>query len=232
MTKAATFQQALIYFLDPTGLDRRRQRVCTHPLVCRTEEMGGRVLQCSDCVHVQPHYFGCRDHHCPQCQGRAIKQWAERQQANILPVRYYHVVFTLPYSLNGWVQLHPEVIHRMLFQSAWHTLRTFGRDPKRLDGEKGIIAVLHAWGQNLSQHVHLHCLVPGGALGDDDRWRGAHSNYLFPVHLSRHFRGHMVSVLRKTANAGDFHRVTRPVEVDEQLNMLMATEWGVQQGLS
>ncbi|HCA02918.1 IS91 family transposase [Vreelandella alkaliphila] len=228
MTKTATLQQALTRFLDPAGLDRHRQRVCTHLLACRTEAMGGMVLQCSDCAHVQPHYFGCRDRHCPQCQGRAIEQWAERQQANILPVRYYHVVFTLPHSLNGWVQLHPEVIHRLLFQSAWHTLRMFGRDPKRLDGQMGMIAVLHTRGQNLSQHVHLHCLVPGGALSDDGNWREARSNYLFPVRaLSRHFRGHMVSALRKVATAGDLHRVTWPGDVDEQLNTLMTTEWGV-----
>ncbi|MGE6512470.1 IS91 family transposase [Vreelandella aquamarina] len=186
------------------------------------------VLQCSDCAHVQPRYFGCRDRHCPQCQGRAMAQWAERQQANMLPVRYYHVVFTLPHSLNGWVQLHPEVIHRLLFQSAWQTLCTFARDPKRLNGEMGMIAVLHTWGQNLSQHVHLHCLVPGGALSDDGKWHEARSNYLFPVRaLSRHFRGHMVSALRKAAHAGDLHRVTRPGDVDAQLNTLMATDWVV-----
>ncbi|WP_416138828.1 IS91 family transposase [Halomonas sp. HK25] len=226
MTESATLQQALTRFLNPAGLDRQRQRVCRHLLACRTEAMGGTVLQCSDCDHTQPHYFGCRDRHCPQCQGRAMHQWAERQQANILPVRYYHVVFTLPHSLNGWVQLHPEVIYRRLFQSAWQTLHTFGRDPKRLGGEMGMSAVLHTWGQNLSQHVHLHCLVPGGALGDDGIWREARSHYLFPVRaLSRHFRGHLVSGLRQAATGGELHRVTRPGDVDDQLNALMATEW-------
>ncbi|MGE4532855.1 IS91 family transposase [Halomonas sp.] len=228
MTETATLQQALARFLNPAGLDRQRQRVCHHLLACRTEAMGGTVLQCTGCDHTQPHYFGCRDRHCPQCQGRAMHQWAERQQANILPVRYYHVVFTLPHSLNGWVQLHPEVIYRLLFQSAWYTLRSFGRDPKRLGGEMGMSAVLHTWGQNLSQHVHLHCLVPGGALGDDGGWHGARSHYLFPVRaLSRHFRGHLVSALRQAATAGELHRVTRPGDVNDQLNTLMATEWVV-----
>lgn len=157
-----------------------------------------------------------------------MRQWAERQQANLLPVPYYHVVFTLPHTLNGWVQLHPEVIHRLLFQAAWATLRTFGRDPKRLDGEMGMSAVLHTWGQNLSQHVHLHCLVPGGALGDDGHWHPARSNYLFPVRaLSRHFRGGMVSALRAAADIGDLHRVTRPGEVDAVLDTLMDSEWVV-----
>ncbi|MFC3391020.1 IS91 family transposase [Aidingimonas halophila] len=228
MTETATLQQALIRFLDPAGLDRQRQRVCHHLLACRTEAMGGMILQCTDCDHTQPHYFGCRDRHCPQCQGRAMHQWAERQQATLLPVRYYHVVFTLPHCLNGWVQLHPEVIYRLLFQSAWQTLRAFGRNPKRLGGEMGMSAVLHTWGQTLSQHVHLHCLVPGGALGDDGRWRGVRGHYLFPVRaLSRHFRGHLVSALRQAANAGELDRVTRPGDVDDQLNALMATEWVV-----
>lgn len=228
MSDTATVQHALERFLHPSGLDVQRQRVCSHLLACRTEAMGGMVLRCADCDHQQPHYFGCRDRHCPQCQGRAMRQWAERQQGNILPVRYYHVVFTLPHRLNGWVQLHPEVIHRLLFQSAWHTVRAFGRDPKRLGGEMGMSTVLHTWGQNLSQHVHLHCLVPGGALTDDGAWRAARSNYLFPVRaMSRHFRGHMVSALRGAANAGELHRVTHPGEVDDQLNALMATEWVV-----
>lgn len=228
MTDSATLQHALARFLNPAKLDGQRQRVCSHLLACRTEAMGGMVLQCAECDHSHSYYFGCRDRHCPQCQGRSMAQWADQQESNILPVRYYHVVFTLPHSLNGWVQLHPEVIYRLLFQSAWQTLHTFGRDPKRLNGEMGMIAVLHTWGQNLSQHVHLHCLVPGGALGDDGGWHEARSGYLFPVRaLSRHFRGRMVSALRKGATAGELDRVTRPGEVDEQLNTLMATEWVV-----
>ncbi|MFO8233210.1 MAG: IS91 family transposase [Longimonas sp.] len=215
-------------FLDPCGLDGQRQRVCSHLLGCRTEAMGGWSLQCSDCDYSQTHYFGCRDRHCPQCQGRAMRQWAERRHHDILPVPYYHVVFTLPHELNAWIQLHPEVIHRLLFHSAWATLDAFGRDPKRLNGQMGMTAVLHTWGQNLSQHVHLHCLVPGGALGDDGHWRCARSNYLFPVRaLSRHFRGRMVGALRAAADAGELHRVTRTGEVAALLKGLMAHEWVV-----
>ncbi|MDZ7749924.1 MAG: transposase zinc-binding domain-containing protein [Halofilum sp. (in: g-proteobacteria)] len=171
MGEPATVQHALARFLDPGGLDGQRRRVCSHLLGCRTEAMGGVARRCGHCALDAPHWFGCRDRHCPQCQGRAIRQWAERRRADILPVRYYHVVFTLPHTLNAWVQLHPEVIHRLLFASVWATVKAFGRDPKYLGGEMGMSAVLHTWGQNLSQHVHLHCLVPGGALGDDGTWR-------------------------------------------------------------
>jgi hypothetical protein len=100
------------------------------------------------------------------------------------------VVFTLLHALNGWVQLHPELLHRQLFQVTWDTLRRFGQDRRRLGGELGMTAVLHTWGQNLSQHVHLHCLIPGGALQADGRWKPSRGHTLFPVRaLSRRFRG-------------------------------------------
>lgn len=228
MAEPATVQHALARFLDPGGLDGQRRRVCSRLLGCRTEAMGGVARHCDHCALDAPHWFGCRDRHCPQCQGRAIRQWAERRRADILPVRYYHVVFTLPHALNAWVQLHPEVIHRLLFASVWATVRAFGRDPKYLGGEPGMSAVLHTWGQNLSQHVHLHCLVPGGALAADGTWHASRGNYLFPVRaLSRRFRGRMVAALRGAAERGELHRVTRPGEVDALLDTLMATEWVV-----
>ena len=197
MSEPATVQHLLARFLDSAGLDTHRRRVCSHLLACRTGAMGGMRLQCGACGGEQLWYHGCRDRHCPQCQGRATRQWAERRQADILPVPYYHLIFTLPHTLNGWVQLHPEVLYRRLFQAAWSTLQAFGRDPKRLDGQMGMSAVLHTWGQNLSQHVHLHCLVPGGAVGEDGHWHPSKGNYLFPIRaLSRRFRGCMAGLLR------------------------------------
>ncbi|MDZ7750224.1 MAG: IS91 family transposase [Gammaproteobacteria bacterium] len=228
MTEAATVQGILNRFLRADTLDYQRRKVCGHLQACRTEAMGGVRLRCGACGDEEVWYHGCRDRHCPQCQGRATRQWAARQQGHILPVTYYHLVFTLPHILNGWVALHPEVIYRLLFQAAWSTLKAFGQDPKRLGGEMGMSAVLHTWGQNLSRHVHLHCLVPGGALGGDGQWRAAKSTYLFPVKaLSRHFRGRMVTRLRQAATQGDLHRVTRDGEVDAVLDALMAVDWVV-----
>ena len=228
MTEPATVQHALARFLDPGGLDRQRRRVCRHLLGCRTEAMGGVLRRCDHCAQEAPHWFGCRDRRCPQCQGRAIRQWAERRRADILSVRYYHLVFTLPHTLNAWGQIHPDVIHALLFRSAWQTLQAFARDPRRLGGELGMSAVLHTWGQSLAQHVHLHCLVPGGALGDDGAWRTCRGHYLFPVRaLSRHFRGHMLSALRRAARTGALHRVTRPGEIDTVLDTRMARDWVV-----
>jgi hypothetical protein len=137
-------------------------------------------------------------------------------------------VFTLPHVLNGWVQLHPEVLYRRMFRCVWSTLKALGADPKRLGGQLGATVVLHTWGQNLSQHVHLHCLLPGGALTETGQWHAAKSTYLFPVRaLSRGFRGRFVSALRRAWQQGELHRITRPGEVDKVLNALMQTDWVV-----
>ena len=143
---------------------------------------------------------------------------------------YFHVVFTLPHTLNGWVSLHPEVIYRCFFAAVWATLKTFGQDPKRLGGQMGVVAVLHTWGQNLGRHVHLHCLVPGGALDQSGQWqavKGQH-DYLFSNRaLSRHLRGNMVSRLRKASDNGELNRVTNAAEIDQTLNALMGVDWVV-----
>ena len=227
-----SIQQLLQQHLDDYShdhkLDSHRLKVCRHLLNCHTPALGGLQYQCDHCNAQAPLYHSCRDRHCPQCQQRATRQWAERQQQDVLPVTYYHLVFTLPHELNGWIQLHPEEIYSLLFQIVWQTLKAFAADPKRLNGKLGMTTVLHTWGQNLSQHVHLHCLIPGGALGEDKQWHGAHSTYLFPVKaLSRCFRGKMVSALRACASQGKLHRLTRADEFDSVLNQLMQKDWVV-----
>lgn len=231
MGESATVQAALNQFLTDElrkRLDGHRLKVCDHLQGCRTPVMGGMKLSCDSCGTDQYWYHGCRDRHCPQCQSRAVRQWAERQSASLLPVRYFHLVFTLPHELNGWVALHPEVIYRLLFAAAWGSLKAFGEHPRRLGGELGMTAVLHTWGQNLSRHVHLHCLIPGGALTEDGHWRQVQGSYLFPVKaLSRRFRGRMVSLLRHAFEQDALHRVTRENEASRLLDNLMAKEWVV-----
>lgn len=232
MAHSPDLQQILNHHLPAYAqrhrLDARTAQVCNHIGQCRTEAMGGLQLCCDHCRYDAPHYYACRDRHCPMCQQHASQQWAKRQQQALLPVTYHHLVFTLPDTLNGWVQLHPEVIYRLLFQSAWATLKAFAQDPKRLGGALGMTAVLHTWGQNLSRHVHLHCLVPGGVLTDEGDWKAARSNYLFPVRaLTRHFRGRLVSALRQSAEAGQLQRVTDAGEPTRTLDRLMEREWVV-----
>lgn len=228
MDSEATVQQALIRFLHLPGLDAHRQQVCCHLMRCRTAAMGGWQWQCDTCRHEQVRYFSCRDRHCPQCQGRAIQTWAARQQAEMLPVPYHHLVFTLPAALNGWVHLHPERMYRLLFSAVWRTLARFGRDPKRLDGQLGMTAVLHTWGQTLQRHVHLHCLVPAGAWGPEGRWHAASRHYLFPVRaLSRCYRGLMVSALREAVSAQQLPRLSASEDIAAVLNTLMTQDWVV-----
>jgi len=209
-------------------LDPRKRQVVSHVTSCRTAALGGRLMGCDACDHVERHYHSCRDRHCPRCQREQSKAWCERQRDAVLPVTYHHVVFTLPHELNGWVGLHPEALYRILFAASWATLKAFGEDPKRLDGQLGMSAVLHTWGEALTRHVHLHCLVPGGAFGRDGRWRAAGDTYLFPVRaLSRRFRGHAVAALRAAADAGALGRVTRPGEVGATLETVMKKDWVV-----
>ncbi len=232
MVESATLQGILKRYqgtyTDSQRLDSRRLAVCRHIRQCRTEALGGMQLRCGHCADAPIHYFSCRDRHCPQCQQQASEHWSEKQQLNLLPVTYFHLVFTLPNTLNGWAQLHPEVIYRLLFRSVWQTLKDFGADPKRLGGELGMTAILHTWGQTLSQHLHLHCLVPGGAMTACGDWHRAKSNYLFPVRaLSRRFRGKMVSHLREAFNAGQLPLITHPGEPGTTLDLLMEHDWVV-----
>ncbi len=227
LTLQRLLQQHLGDYTQDHKLDSQRLKVCDHLLSCHTPALGGIAYQCDHCDSEVPLYHSCRDRHCPQCQRRASRQWCEQQQQAVLPVTYYHLVFTLPHALNGWVQLHPEVIYALLFKAVWKTLKAFGADPRRLNGKLGMTAVLHTWGQSLSQHVHLHCLVPGGAL-KDNHWHSAKSSYLFPVKaLSRHYRGNLVSALRESARVGKLSRITNFGEVDKMLNTLMQINWVV-----
>jgi len=209
-------------------LSHQQLTVCRQLQQCRTESLGGFNLRCSQCGYETLLYHACRNRHCTRCQQQASQDWCDKQASALLPVTYYHLVFTLPHSLNGWIRLHPRLIYRLLFSSVWKTLSRFGENPKRLNGKMGMSAILHTWGQTLDQHVHLHCLVPGGAIDKKGQWHGAKSTYLFPVKaLSNAYRGAMVSALRKADKDGELKRVTRANEVDTVLAKLMETPWVV-----
>ena len=224
----AVIHACLAGYAEHHPLSPREWQVCHHILDCRTAALGGFALACDHCGDCPLLYHACRDRHCPRCQRRASEAWCERQRTAVLPVTYHHLVFTLPDTLNGWVGVHPEVIYGLLFETVWATLSAFGADPKRLDGQLGMTAVLHTWGQTLVRHVHLHCLVPGGAFGADGTWHPAKSTYLFPVRaLSRHFRGGFVSRLRRAVEDGRLSRISDRTQVARVLKTLMGTEWVV-----
>ncbi|NDH09882.1 MAG: IS91 family transposase [Gammaproteobacteria bacterium] len=153
---------------------------------CRTAELGGHVLCCNHCGAKEIAYNSCRYRHCPKCQTAKQLRWVTARQSELLPVPYYHVVFTLPHELNPVASYHPEIIYQLLFKAAWATIETLGYDKKRLNGKMGMLGFLHTWGQNLNQHIHLHCMIPGGALSQTDegvKWNPSQNKYLFPVRV-------------------------------------------------
>jgi len=167
---------------------------------CRTPALGGHLERCGGCGFERRAYNSCRNRHCPKCQSLAKARWLEARSAELLPVGYFHVVFTLPHVLNPLILRNKAVFLKMLFDAVGQTLLQFGRNPKNgLGGKIGFLAVLHTWDQKLSDHFHLHCLVPAGALSPDgQRWIAARSDFLFPVKaLSRVFRGKFVAFLRE-----------------------------------
>ncbi len=170
---------------------------------CRTAALGGHLEACNRCGHRRAVYHSCRNRRCPKCQALAQADWIEARRADLLPVDYFHVVFTLPHELCSLALYRPRVIYDLLFRAAADTLATFARDPQFFSadtgGELGITAILHTWGQNLSLHPHLHCVVTGGALASDGQSfiTPRHKGFLFPVRaLAKVFRAKFVEGLR------------------------------------
>ena len=157
---------------------------------CRTAVLGGHVLRCASCEHIQIAYNSCRNRHCPKCQASAAHRWLEQRQLELLPVEYFHVVFTLPASVGNIAYQNKAVIYNILFKAASETLLRIGADSKHLGADLGITAVLHTWGSALTHHPHLHCIVPGGGLSPDkQRWVACRPGFFLPVRvLSRLFR--------------------------------------------
>jgi Putative transposase/Transposase zinc-binding domain len=157
---------------------------------CRTAGLGGHVARCEDCERLAVSYNSCRNRHCPKCQGAAARAWLAERQADLLPVRYFHVVFTLPAELAAIAFHNKAVVYDLLFKAAAETLQTIAGDPKHLGARLGLIAVLHTWGSALTHHPHVHCIVPGGGLSPDgQRWIGCRKGFFLPVRvLSRLFR--------------------------------------------
>ncbi len=157
---------------------------------CRTAALGGHVARCEKCAHIDIAYNSCRNRHCPKCQAAAAKEWLDERAAELLPVPYYHVVFTLPASIGDIAYHNKAVVYGMLFQAAAETLVTIAADPKHLGARIGITAVLHTWGSALTHHPHVHMIVPGGGISPDgERWVACRPGFFLPVRvLSRLFR--------------------------------------------
>ena len=171
---------------------------------CRSAALGGHVLSCPACAHHEIAYNSCRNRHCPKCQGSAARRWLEARQVDLLPVEYYHVVFTLPAPISDIAYTNKAVIYGLLFQVAAETLQTIAADPRHLGARIGLTLVLHTWGSALTHHPHVHGIVPGGGLSPDgQRWVACKPGFFLPVRvLSRLFRRRFLEALEQAHRSG------------------------------
>ena len=198
---------------SPPSLPKHHWRILNALLACRTPALGWHRYRCLECgrTHFVPH--SCRNRHCPLCQGQAARDWLANQEAALLPVPYFHLVFTLPHDLNPVIQQNQRALYTLLFSAASQALLEFGRN--RFQAQLGITAVLHTWSQTLLDHYHLHCIVTGGGLSTDgSKWVGAPAHFLFAVRaLSTVFRGKFCAGLEQLHAEGDlqFHGKLQPL---------------------
>jgi len=203
--------------------------------ICRTAELGGHVDECDQCGQVRISYNSCRNRHCPKCQTLDKERWLEAQGEALLPIPYFHVVFTLPEELGPLALRNPQVVYSLLFKAASETLLELSRDPRYLGAQIGVTALLHTWSQTLMHHPHLHCIVTGGGLSEDDHeWIEGRKDFSLPVKvLSRLFRGKMLAYLKKAYQADELifpGRIAAWADkrfFQEQLTVLYQKEWVV-----
>jgi hypothetical protein len=202
---------------------------------CRTAALGGHALRCNACEHEEISYNSCRNRHCPKCQARAAQHWLEARQADLLPVEYYHVVFTLPAEISAIAYTNKAAIYRLLFDVAAETLLTIATDPKHLGAQIGATLVLHTWGSALTHHPHVHGIVPGGGISlDGERWVACRRGFFLPVRvLSRLFRRRFLEELEKLHHVGqlqffgEHEHLAAPVMFGRWLSPLRSCEWVV-----
>ena len=224
-------------YLSKEKLTSRQYKAMGAMMACRTPASGHHVDSCDNCGHTQYDYNSCRDRHCPKCQGISRKKWVAARLRDILPVPYYHVVFTLPHLLNELISYNKKFFYELILSKSSETLLTFGRDPKWLGGEIGFYGILHTWGQLLWPHVHVHFIVAGGALSDEGKWiePASKDKFLFPeAALSQVFRGKFIEALKAAYFDGQLTIPPNLVSImdDEDrfeawVNRLVSTDWVV-----
>jgi hypothetical protein len=217
------------------ALSPEQRRVMRAIERCRTAALGGHVEQCDACGHQRIAYNSCRNRHCPKCQSLARARWLQARLDDLLPVEYFHVVFTLPEQLAAVALQNKRVVYNLLFAAASQTLRTIAADPRHLGADIGFLAVLHTWDQTLRHHPHLHCVVPGGGLAIDGQgWRSSRPGFFLPVNvLARLFRRLFLQWLERAFEKGElsFHGacafLAQPTAFKRLLKSVRAREWWV-----
>ena len=210
------------HFADRMPLQHKRAMRAIE--ICRTSALGGHTDQCDTCGKQRISYNSCRNRHCPKCQFLKTERWIEARTEDLLPIPYFHVVFTLPEELRPVARANQRVVYDLLFKAASETLIELAADGKYLGAKIGLIAVLHTWSQTLIHHPHVHCIVTGGGLAKDGAWRASRADYLLPVRvLSRLYRGKLLAKLRSAEKAGDLKASLAP----ETIRELYTKEWTV-----
>lgn len=211
-----------------------RRRVMRALVACRTAQLGGHVEACDACSYQRIAYNSCRNRHCPKCQGSRQAQWLEDRAKDLLPVEYFHVVFTVPEELAAIALQNKRVVYGILFAASAATLRTIAADARHLGAEIGFVSVLHTWSQDLRHHPHVHCVVPGGGLAPDGTWVACRPGFFLPVRvLGAMYRGKFVAALRAAFERGElrFHgaleRLRGQSDFAACLDRAMATPWVV-----
>ena len=207
------------------SLSYEQAKVMRHIEICRTATLGGHLQQCDECAFERISYNSCRDRHCPKCQTLVKERWLNDRKAELLPCGYFHLVFTLPHDLNPIILCNKKVTLNILFAAVKETLQAFAKDPQwRLEGQLGMIAVLHTWSQTLFDHFHLHCIVPAGALSfAKDKWVPSRPTYLFGISsLAKEFRKRYLRGLAKAYGKAEliFPGKTAVIATDEQMGRL------------
>ena len=231
---ADIFKRYLADYLKTHRISFWQKKALFDIQVCRTAACGGHIEACDHCDYEQPAYNSCHNRHCPKCQGVARRRWVAARLQELAPAPYYHVVFTLPHRLNNIALYNKRLIYDLFYKAAAYTLLKFGRDPKWLGAQLGLIGVLHTWGKGLCCHVHWHFIVPGGGLTDDGQWRELPYNdrFLFPPKaMSKVIRARFIKLLRKAYNNGKIkipdseEPLHSPVMFEYFLNDLASDKW-------
>ncbi len=234
---ADIFQQYGARYLEEFGasLSVEQRRAIQAIAQCRTAALGGHVERCGQCGHQRISYNSCRNRHCPKCQAAARSEWMDARAEELLPVPYFHVVFTLPDTLAPLVLQNKRVLYGVLFRAVAETLKGLAADPKHLGAEIGFLAVLHTWGQNLMYHPHVHCVVPAGGIAPDGQhWVAGKGDFFLPVRvMSRVFRGKFIDFLKRAFRRGKlgfFGKLAcyaEPAQFERLLDAAVRHEWVV-----
>ena len=209
-------------------LSSPERRILRAIVSCRTAALGGHVESCDHCHYRRIAYNSCRNRHCPKCQASARARWMADRAEELLPVEYFHVVFTLPEVFNRLALANKRIVYNVLFDAVAQTLLEVAANPRHLGARIGFMAILHTWGQNLALHPHVHCVVPGGGLSPEGEWVACRAGFLLPVRiLSRVFRGKFIGLLKRARGGGKLIGIDDDRQFNRMLNAAVRHDWVV-----